>query len=295
MPRATTPVVSVVMVLFNRAELTLACLESIVATTAGLEVEVVLVDNASSDRTPALLERIDGASTVRWRRNEGYVAGCNAGARAARGEYILLLNSDTELLPGTLESAVRSIRGDDRIGAVGARLVLPDGTLQEAGSIIWNDGSCRGYGRGDNPEAPPYAFTRDVDFCSAAFLLTRRSLFEALGGFDDAYAPAYYEDADYCVRVWESGHRVVYEPRAIVRHFEFASSASPAAARRQPDRAAGRVRLETRRMVARAVPTRRRRPSCSHGCTAAGGGCCCSMTASPRRGSAPGSLERWRW
>ena len=104
--------------------------------------------------------------------------------------------------------------------------MLLDGSLQEAGSIIWNNGTCRGYGRGDDPLAPMYMFRRDVDYCSAAFLLTRLDAFCALGGFDAAYRPAYYEDTDYCMRLWERGLRVVYEPAAVVLHYEFASSPS---------------------------------------------------------------------
>jgi glycosyltransferase involved in cell wall biosynthesis len=125
-----------------------------------------------------------------------------------------------------LNAAVTTLEADASIGAVGGRLVLPDGTLQEAGSIVWHDGSCAGYGRGDSPEAPAYQFTRDVDFCSGAFLMTRLELFRALGGFDELYRPAYYEDVDYCVRLWKRGYRVVYQPTIRVWHYEFGSAPS---------------------------------------------------------------------
>src|SRR6185436_961374 len=99
-----------------------------------------------------------------------------------------------------------------------------EGTLQEAGSIVWRDGSCFGYGRGDDPLAPEYMFRRDVDYCSGAFLMTPRRVWEQLGGFDEAFKPAYYEEADYCMRLWERGLRVVYEPDAVIVHYEFGSS-----------------------------------------------------------------------
>ena len=121
---------------------------------------------------------------------------------------------------------LNALGADERVGAVGARLIDPDGRLQEAGSIVWRDGTCVGYGQGDDPDAPMYAFARDVDFCSAAFLLTPRTLFEQLGGFDTAYGPAYYEDVDYCARLWQAGYRVRYDPRVTVRHYESASSRS---------------------------------------------------------------------
>ena len=131
---------------------------------------------------------------------------------------------------GSVAAALETIARDPSIGAVGGRLVFPDGRLQEAGSIIWNDGSCLGYGRDDEPWQARYAFERDVDFCSAAFLLTARDRFAALGGFDPRYEPAYYEDADYCVRLWKAGARVVYDPRAVVTHVEFGSAGSAARA-----------------------------------------------------------------
>ena len=223
------PAVSVLLVLYNRAELTLGCIESLLGQE-GLSVELVIVDNASTDDTGVLLDRLRGVRVIRSQENLGFLRACNVAAGEARGDYLLFLNNDTVLHPGSVAAALDTIARDPSIGAVGGRLVYPDGRLQEAGSIIWSDGSCLGYGRGDSPWLAPYAFQRDVDFCSAAFLLTPRSRFAALGGFDPRYEPAYYEDADYCVRLWKAGTRVVYDPRAIVTHVEFGSAASAARA-----------------------------------------------------------------
>src|SRR5262249_1916395 len=153
-----------------------------------------------------------------------FLLAVNQAAREARGEYLLLLNNDAQLLPGSLAAAIATLESGVDIGAVGARIILLDGMLQEAGSIIWRDGSCLGYGRGDDPFAPMYMFRRDVDYCSGAFLLTPRRVWEQLGGFDEQFKPAYYDETDYCVRLWERGLRVVYEPNAAVLHYEFASS-----------------------------------------------------------------------
>jgi GT2 family glycosyltransferase len=221
---AHEPRVSIVLVLFNRAELTLACLRSLAGVS--LPVEVLIVDNASSDQTGELLGRLEGARVVRQPENVGFLRACNLAAGLATGRHLLFLNNDAELLPGALESAVATLDGDPSIGAVGARLIAPDGRLQEAGSIIFRDGSCAGYGRGEDPLAPDYSFQRDVDYCSGAFLLTPRTLFVEAGGFDERFAPAYYEDADYCVRLWKKGRRVVYQPAASVIHVEFASARS---------------------------------------------------------------------
>jgi GT2 family glycosyltransferase len=229
LPASDKPSVSIVLVLFNRAELTLACLRSI-AEEHGEPLEVVIVDNASSDNTNLLLERIHGARILRNTENRHFLAAVNQAARECRGEYILLLNNDAQLLPGALRNALATIRSAEDIGAVGGKILLLDGLLQEAGSVVWRDGSCAGYGRGDNPMAPMYNFRRDVDYCSGAFLLTRRSSWERLGGFDESFKPAYYEETDYCMRLWRNGLRVVYEPAVAIAHYEFASSPSTAGA-----------------------------------------------------------------
>jgi len=224
LPNYAAPDVSIIVVLFNRSELTLACLRSIHETCHG-RVEVILVDNGSSDETSRLLSQVTGAKIVRNAENRHFLLAVNQAAQLARGRHILLLNNDAQLLPGTMDAALETMRSATDIGAVGARIVRLDGTLQEAGSIIWRDGTCLGYGRGDNPNSWPYMFRRDVDYCSGAFLLTSRAVWEKLGGFDEAFAPAYYEETDYCMRLWENGLRIVYEPAAVILHYEFGSAA----------------------------------------------------------------------
>jgi GT2 family glycosyltransferase len=225
-PHSKNPKISIILVLYNRAELTLQCLQSI-ADHGFDDLEIIIVDNASMDETPQLLNRLEGPHIIRNGENQNFLLAVNQAAREARGEYLLLLNNDTQLLPGALHFAVSTIQSARDIGAVGGRLILMDWRLQEAGSIIWNDGSCLGYGRGDSAFAPMYMFRRDVDYCSAAFLLTARATWQQLGGFDETFKPAYYEDSDYCARLWEHGLRVVYEPNSIVLHYEFGSSESP--------------------------------------------------------------------
>jgi len=226
LPRSERPDVSIILVLHNQAALTFGCLSSIVEClgTSSVGVDIIIADNGSTDRTAELLRKVGGATVLRNETNLGFLMAVNRAAAQAGGRYILLLNNDAQLLPGSLEAATRVLDASPDVGVVGGRLILPDGTLQEAGSIVWNDGSCLGYGRGDRPTMPAYMFRRDVDYCSGAFLLTRRELFKQFGGFDEAFVPAYYEETDYCTRLWESGFRVVYEPEAVVRHYEFGSS-----------------------------------------------------------------------
>ena len=221
-PVSPNPEVSVLLVLFNKAELTFGCLRSLQEIT-DLACELIIVDNGSSDETETLLTKIEGANVIRNTENLHFLKSVNQTARVARGRYLLILNNDTQLVPGSLESAAVTIRSSDDIGAVGGRLILPDGTLQEAGSIVSNDGSCNGYGRGEDPFDSRFMFRRDVDYCSGAFLLTPREVFERLGGFDVAFSPAYYEETDYCMRLWADGLRVVYEPDTTILHYEFGS------------------------------------------------------------------------
>ncbi len=215
--------VSIILVFFNKAPLSFLCLQSLLRN-ADVDFELIIIDNASSDETSQLLQRINGAVIERNAENLGFVKAVNQGVGLASAPHILLLNNDAQLETEALSAALTTLQSDTSIGAVGAKIKLLDGSLQEAGSIIFNDGSCRGYGRGDDPDAPPYRFRRDVDYCSGAFLLFRRADFDALNGFDEAYAPAYYEESDFCVRLRKKGLRTVYEPAAAILHYEFASS-----------------------------------------------------------------------
>lgn len=222
------PDVSILLVLYNSAELSYACLASIaeVLHDSAIKAELIILDNGSSDATAKLLDRIEGATIIRSKENLHFLKGANHAAKKARGKYLVFLNNDALLLPGSLEAAVSICETDSDVGAVGGRIILPDGFLQEAGSVVWRNGACSGYGRGAAPDAPEYMFRRDVDYCSGAFLLTPRSLFEKMNAFDERYAPAYYEETDYCLRLWESGHRVVFDPDVVILHYEFGSAST---------------------------------------------------------------------
>ncbi|PDH34607.1 MAG: hypothetical protein CNF02_04420 [OM182 bacterium MED-G28] len=217
------PTISIILIFYNQAHLSLLCLQSLIKF-ADVPFELIIVDNGSSDSTTDLLAVLDNCVVLSNVENLGFVKAVNQGAKHARGEYILLLNNDAVIHQQTLSSALSSIHERESVGAVGGKISLIDGSLQEAGSIIWSDGSCLGYGRGDDPMASDYMFERDVDYCSGAFLLFRRKHFEELDGFDLDYAPAYYEESDFCIRLHKKGLRVVYNPTIKITHYEFASS-----------------------------------------------------------------------
>ena len=220
LPTSQQPQVSIVVPVYNKIEYTLACLCSLGEQAGSIPFEVLVVDDGSSDATQEQLARIDGIRVVRNARNLGFIGSCNAGAALARGEYVLFLNNDTVVTSGWLEALLACFAEEPDAGLVGAKLVYPDGRLQEAGGIVFRDGSGWNYGRFDNPTDPRYEYRREADYCSGAAIMLPRALFEQLGGFDTRYTPAYYEDTDLAFAVRAAGKKVFYEPRSVVVHFE---------------------------------------------------------------------------
>jgi GT2 family glycosyltransferase len=220
LPCSPAPLVSILVPVHGQLHTTLACLSAIADHSGPVALEVLLLDDASDDVTREALEQVAGLRLISQAQNLGFLRNCNAGAREARGRYLLLLNNDTLVQPGWLEAMLATAEGCERIGAVGAQLRYPDGRLQEVGGIVWRDGSAARVGDRQWPSSALLSRPRDVDYCSGAALLVRKPLWEKLNGFDTRYAPAYYEDTDLCFRIRETGQRVVVQPKALVIHFE---------------------------------------------------------------------------
>ncbi len=227
-PHYSKPMVSIIILTFNKSPYTFQCLQSILKNT-DVPYELIIVDNGSTDSTSELLTRIDHCIIIKNINNIGFIKGCNEGAKKASSKYLLFLNNDTVVTENWLNNLVRTIEKDPKCGAVGCKLVWPNGQLQEAGSIIWKDGSASGYGRGEDPLKPEYSYYREIDFCSGACLLVRTDLFEKLKGFDERYIPAYYEDADLCLGIQNLGYKVIYQPTVTIFHHEFTSSSKESA------------------------------------------------------------------
>jgi GT2 family glycosyltransferase/glycosyltransferase involved in cell wall biosynthesis len=216
--------VTIVIPVWNQVAHTIACLESLADNTPPDLYEVVVVDNASTDETPALCAALEGdVRVIRNDENLGFGRACNQGAAAGapEAEFVLFLNNDTVLLPGWLEPLVAAMDADPRLGAVQPRLVYPDGRLCDAGGLVFADGDAWVYGKGHpHPDAPQFTCRRAPDYASGACLLVRRAAFREVGGFDDRYAPAYYEDTDLSFALRAAGWRVLYEPASTVVHVE---------------------------------------------------------------------------
>jgi O-antigen biosynthesis protein len=224
LPECEVPEVSLIIPLYAHAELTRACLHSILEHTTRVGYEVVLVDDAADEETQKLLEQVRGAKILRNEKNLGYLRSMNRGASVARGKWLVLFNNDTEVTRGWLEAMLDCANSAPDVGMVTPKFIYPDGSLNEAGAIIWRDGTGMNYGRGDIPERFQYEYRRETDYGSAAALMVNAELWKDTGGFDERYLPMYYEDTDLCFEARERGLRVLYEPEAVVVHIEGATA-----------------------------------------------------------------------
>ncbi|HKX57644.1 MAG TPA: glycosyltransferase, partial [Xanthomonadales bacterium] len=220
LPHSAQPLVSIIIPVFNKWAYTAACLRSLASSNNLPALEVILLDDHSRDETAELAQQVNGLRYLRNSKNLGFVGSCNRGLEVARGEYTVLLNNDTQVLDGWLDALLETFEKFPDTGLAGAQLLYPDGSLQEAGGIIFNDGSGWNYGKHDDADKPEYHCVREVDYCSGACIMLRTAVFRELNGFDARYAPAYYEDTDLAFRVREAGLKVRYQPAARIIHFE---------------------------------------------------------------------------
>jgi GT2 family glycosyltransferase len=223
-PPCDAPVVSIVVPVFNDYRFTIQCLQSVLDNTPDVAFEVIVADDNSSDLTRSIADRVKNIRIVRSGVNRGFLANCNEASAVSRGRYILFLNNDTVVCPDWLQPMLRVAENDPQVGIVGPKLLFANGRLQEAGGIMWRDGSAWNYGRMDNPEKPEYNYLKETDYISGACLLVKAGLWRQLGGFDNRYAPAYYEDADLAFQTRAAGHKVIYQPLSRVFHYEGVSN-----------------------------------------------------------------------
>ncbi len=219
------PEVSIIIPVYNRCDLTLKCLQAVEAHTARESIEVIVVDNASTDGTPDRLDSRDWTYDLRmiWNKtNQGYAKANNQGAEIARGEYLLFLNNDTEVQENWLAPLLEPFRLLKHVGAVGARLLYPDGTIQHAGVVHVKDNihsvdiqpSHIGH---REPDHPKYRCVSEVEAVTGACLLIPRYLYGQLGGMDEAYWNG-YEDIDLCFKILEAGYHIYYQGNSSIIH-----------------------------------------------------------------------------
>ena len=219
-----TPCVSVIVPVYGKIDYTLMCLRAIANCSIRVPYEVIVVDDCSPDDTLEQLKLVSGVRVLSNQTNQGFIRSCNAGAAVAHGEYLCFLNNDTQVCDGWLDELVRTFADFSDVGLAGSKLVYPNGKLQEAGGIIWRDGSAWNFGRGEDPCHPTYSYAREVDYISGASILIRKKLFDEFGGFDELYLPAYGEDSDLALKVRNRGLKVMYQPLSAVIHYEGVTS-----------------------------------------------------------------------
>ena len=217
----TNPLVSIIIPVYNQFNYTYNCLESILNNSGKkIDYEIIIADDCSDDFTSNINEIIFNITVIKTPTNLRFLKNCNNAAKYAKGKYILFLNNDTQVQNNWLAPLVNLIENDDSIGAVGSKILLKNGLILEAVGVIWNDASAWNYGRLSDPSMPEYNYVKEVDYLSGASILIRKTIWDKLGGFDENFAPSYYEDPDLCFSIRKMGFKVVYQPLSVVVHFE---------------------------------------------------------------------------
>ncbi len=223
-PFCEKPKVSIVIPVYNQFGYTYNCIDSIVRNSGNITYEIIIANDCSTDLTMQIEKVVQGITVITNEVNLRFLKNCNHAAKYAKGEYILFLNNDTQVQENWLEPLVELIERDEKIGMVGSKLVYPDGRLQEAGGILWKDGSAWNYGHLSDPTDPEYNYVKEADYISGAAIMIRKTLWEEIGGFDERFVPAYYEDTDLAFEVRKHGYKVMYQPLSVVVHFEGVSN-----------------------------------------------------------------------
>ena len=226
------PTTTIIIPVHGSLRHTQACLHALQRTLPGyLDIEILVLDDASGDGTERFLAQW-AAKEPRLRvernpRNLGFIESCNRAAQLAQGDMLVFLNNDTVPFPNWLPPLLHVFRRFPDAGAVGGKVLSSTGILQEAGGVIFADGSAAHVGRGDvDDDHPVYAYVREVDYCSGALLAIPRRLFLEMGGFDPRYRPAYYEDVDLCFTLRAHDFCVYYQPASRIVHRESVSHCS---------------------------------------------------------------------
>ena len=228
LPQSAAPRVSAIIPSSTRLDLLHACLRSLERFgPAAIPYETIVVLNeATPEAEIQLRETATGIQVVSSPVNLGLAGAGNRGRALARGEFLILLHDDAEIEPGWMESLVETADAHPEAGAIGGKVLHPDGRLQWAGGILWRTAITSRPWVGEAP--PPTAFDRlrAVDFCGTSSLLIRAALWDFIGGLDEQFYPAYYVDVDLAMAIRKLGFVVLYQPNSRIRHHQAASSDS---------------------------------------------------------------------
>jgi GT2 family glycosyltransferase/glycosyltransferase involved in cell wall biosynthesis len=219
-PVEDSPEVSIIIPAHNNVKVTYLALCSLLIAPSKARFEVIVVDDASSDETAHLEEIVSGITVIHNETSQRFIRACNAGAKVARGEYIVLLNNDVEVTMGWLDELMAAFDRFENVGLAGAKLVYPNGRLQDGGGIIWNSGNPSNYGKGENPEDPRFCYARQADYLCGAAMMVPKTVWDELGGLSAYLEPMYFEDTDFAFKVREAGFKTWFVPSSVVYHYE---------------------------------------------------------------------------
>ncbi|TCK99850.1 GT2 family glycosyltransferase [Shimia isoporae] len=219
-PKVSKPDVSIVIPAHNKVEVTYLALCSLLLAQNDASFEVIVVDDASTDETADLETFVSGITVIHNAEAQRFIRACNAGVAQAKGEYVVLLNNDVEVTSGWLDELISGFDRFDGVGAVGSKLLYPNGELQDAGGMVWGTGNPWNYGNRQNAWAPQFSYARQVDYLSGAALMTTREIWNEVGGLSSYLEPMYFEDTDFSFKIRDAGYKTFFIPASIVYHYE---------------------------------------------------------------------------
>lgn len=219
---SAAPKISLLVLNYNKPDITLRCIKEIWRHTRHYTYEIILIDNGSELGAFQSLQQIDEnfCRIIRLNTNRYFPEGNNIAAQYAKGEYLICLNNDAFVTPNWLEPLISLAEHDNAIGIIGPMFLYPDGRLQEAGASVDSQGMTRLIGEGGDASDPQYTVQKEVDYVSGACLLIKKRDFESVLGFDTFYGRGYYEDVDLTLKIKLLKKKIVYCPASKIIHIK---------------------------------------------------------------------------
>lgn len=219
-PRVENPLVSIIIPVYNQYDYTKACLYTVLNTVHDIDYEIIIADDNSTDQTENILNEVENIVIAKNWINLGFLKNVNSAAKEAKGKYICLLNNDTIPKDNWLKYLLETMESKDDIGIVGAKFLATNGKLHEAGCFMSKQGIPGQYGFNQEVNDPEFNEEKEVDYCSGCGVLIKKSAWEEIGGFDEQFAPAFYEDPDLSFAFkYNLGLKTFYQPKAEIIHF----------------------------------------------------------------------------
>lgn len=215
-----TPTATIIIITYNSAATIGACLDAVARLEPRGAFELVVLDNASTDDTVAFVtQRFPAVQLIVESENWGFAGGVNRAVAPTQGAYVLLLNPDAQPEPGWAAALIAALDAPG-VGVVGSKIVDPNGRIQSVGTLLDEQALLTAHRGGGEADRGHYDEPADVAAVHGAAIGFSRALWQQLGGFDEGFFPAYWEEVDFCARARRAGQRVVVAPAAVVRHTE---------------------------------------------------------------------------